>query len=154
MVNLKLCLWNFGLLQDNNGESLLQEKVPQFFFLFFGRYSPGRFCNRLDYKLGSSQTFSLDQRFSDFNLKEDLNTGLDQNAWSLTRIMETANNHYIASSLRTGICIDYASNKSSFRRPFSHFARVLVDLDLTKVLSYKILVERVGFALFFLGYRI
>lgn len=54
----------------------------------------------------------------------------------------------IARNIGTLICIDSASNKSSFERPFGHFVRVLVDLDLTKGLSYKILVERVGFAFF------
>lgn len=37
---------------------------------------------------------------------------------------------------------------SAFERPFGHFVRVLVDLDLTKDLLYKILVERVGFVFF------
>ncbi|XP_058774370.1 uncharacterized protein LOC131648650 [Vicia villosa] len=37
---------------------------------------------------------------------------------------------------------------SSFDRPFGHFMRVLVDLDLQKKFIDKILVERVGFAFF------
>ncbi|XP_058766038.1 uncharacterized protein LOC131639570 [Vicia villosa] len=43
---------------------------------------------------------------------------------------------------------DSASSKYAFERPFGHFVRVLVDLDMTKELSYKILVERIGFAFF------
>lgn len=54
----------------------------------------------------------------------------------------------IASSIDTPICIDSGSNLFAFDRPFRHFVRVLVDLDLTKELSYKILVERVGFSFF------
>ncbi|XP_058754626.1 uncharacterized protein LOC131627787 [Vicia villosa] len=66
--------------------------------------------------------------------------GLSQEYWR-PKILFT-----IASSIGTPICIDSASNKSAFERPFGHFVRILVDLDLTKELSYKILVERVGFA--------
>ncbi|XP_058755853.1 uncharacterized protein LOC131629071 [Vicia villosa] len=68
--------------------------------------------------------------------------GLSQEYWR-PRILFT-----IASSIGTPICIDSASTKSVFDRPFGHYVRVLVDLDLTKDLSYKILVERVGFAFF------
>ncbi|XP_058777596.1 uncharacterized protein LOC131651882 [Vicia villosa] len=68
--------------------------------------------------------------------------GLSQEYWR-PRILFA-----IASSIGTPICIDSAFNKSVFERPFGHFVRILVDLDLTKELSYKILVERVGFAFF------
>ncbi|XP_058763484.1 uncharacterized protein LOC131636917 [Vicia villosa] len=68
--------------------------------------------------------------------------GLSQEYWR-PRILFA-----IASSVGTPICIDSASNKSAFERPFGHFVRVLVDLDMTKELSYKILVERIGFAFF------
>ncbi|XP_058783255.1 uncharacterized protein LOC131657925 [Vicia villosa] len=68
--------------------------------------------------------------------------GLSQEYWR-PRILFA-----IASSIGTPICIDSASNMSAFDRPFGHFVRVLVDLDLTKDLSHKILVERVGFAFF------
>ncbi|CAI8607867.1 unnamed protein product [Vicia faba] len=54
----------------------------------------------------------------------------------------------IASSVGTPICIDLALNKSSFERPFGHFVRVLVDLDVTKEFNYKILMERVDFTFF------
>ncbi|XP_058732812.1 uncharacterized protein LOC131604384 [Vicia villosa] len=37
---------------------------------------------------------------------------------------------------------------SAFDRTFVHFVRGLLDLDLTKDFSYKILVERVGFTFF------
>jgi hypothetical protein len=54
----------------------------------------------------------------------------------------------IASSVGTPICTDAASVKSPFDRPFSHFARVLVDMDLKTNLRYKVLVERKDFAFF------
>lgn len=54
----------------------------------------------------------------------------------------------ITCSIGTPICIDSASNNLTFERPFGHFVRVLVDLDLTKDFVYKVLVERVGFAFF------
>ncbi|XP_058752917.1 uncharacterized protein LOC131626115 [Vicia villosa] len=68
--------------------------------------------------------------------------GLSQEYWRPRIIFS------IASSIGTPICINSASNKSAFERPFGHFVRVLVDLDLTKEFSYKILVERVGFTFF------
>jgi hypothetical protein len=52
----------------------------------------------------------------------------------------------IASSIGTPICIDAASNKSMFDRTFGHYARVLVDIDFSRELRYKVLVERKGFA--------
>lgn len=54
----------------------------------------------------------------------------------------------IASSLGTPICIDSTSSKYAFHQTFGHFIRVLVDIDLVKDLTYKILVERVGFYFF------
>ncbi|XP_058741031.1 uncharacterized protein LOC131613374 [Vicia villosa] len=54
----------------------------------------------------------------------------------------------IDSSIGTPICIDFATNKLVFERPFGHFVRVLVDLNITRDLSYRILVERIGFAFF------
>ncbi|XP_058763217.1 uncharacterized protein LOC131636624 [Vicia villosa] len=68
--------------------------------------------------------------------------GLSQEYWR-SRIIFA-----IASSIGTPICIDSASNKSSFERPFGHFVLVLVDLDMMKELIYKILVKRIGFAFF------
>jgi hypothetical protein len=52
----------------------------------------------------------------------------------------------IASSVGTPICTDAATVKSRFDRPFGHFARVLVDMDLKTNLWYKVLVERKRFA--------
>lgn len=54
----------------------------------------------------------------------------------------------IASSIWTPIYIDSASNKAHFERDFGHFVTVLLDLDQIKELSYKILMERIGFAFF------
>ncbi|XP_058756493.1 uncharacterized protein LOC131629735 [Vicia villosa] len=50
----------------------------------------------------------------------------------------------IASSVGTPLCTDSASNKNCFERPFGHFVRVLVDLELSQELRYKVLVERKG----------
>ncbi|MCH83819.1 hypothetical protein A2U01_0004645 [Trifolium medium] len=54
----------------------------------------------------------------------------------------------IASSVGTPICIDATTAKPIFDRTFGQFVRVLVDMDLTQTLSYKVLVERIGFAFF------
>ncbi|XP_058784901.1 uncharacterized protein LOC131659773 [Vicia villosa] len=68
--------------------------------------------------------------------------GLAQEYWR-PKILFT-----IASSIGTPICIDSSSNKPLLERPFGHFVRVLVDIDLLKDLRDKILVERAGFAFF------
>jgi hypothetical protein len=54
----------------------------------------------------------------------------------------------IASSVRTPICTDAIAAKPMFDRTFGHFARVLVDMDLSQTLRYKVLVERIGFAFY------
>jgi hypothetical protein len=54
----------------------------------------------------------------------------------------------IAGSIGTPICTDAATNKSKFDRDFGHFARVLVDIDLKHAPTYRVLVERTGFAFF------
>jgi hypothetical protein len=54
----------------------------------------------------------------------------------------------IASSIGTPICTDAIAAKPMFDRTFGHFARVLVDIDLSQTLRYKVLVERVGFAFY------
>jgi hypothetical protein len=54
----------------------------------------------------------------------------------------------IASSVGTPICTDSNTGKPMLERTFGHFARVLVDIDLTIELKYKVLVERKGFAMF------
>lgn len=46
------------------------------------------------------------------------------------------------------LCTDSTSNKYSFERPFGHFVRVLVDLNLNVDIRYKVLVERTRFAFF------
>lgn len=67
----------------------------------------------------------------------------------LSQECETKNYIFaIVSSLYTPICIDSSSSKPFFNRPFGHFVRVLLDIDLLKDLRYKILVERVGFAFY------
>ncbi|XP_058773455.1 uncharacterized protein LOC131647592 [Vicia villosa] len=54
----------------------------------------------------------------------------------------------IARSIGSPICTDAVTNKAMIDRTFGHFVRVLVDLDLSQELRYKVLVERKGFAFF------
>ncbi|MCH82656.1 hypothetical protein A2U01_0003467 [Trifolium medium] len=54
----------------------------------------------------------------------------------------------IASSIRTPICTDAIVTKPMFDRTFGQYVRVLVDMDLSQTIRYKVLVERVGFAFF------
>jgi hypothetical protein len=54
----------------------------------------------------------------------------------------------IASSVGTPICTDALAAKPMFDRTFGHFARVLVDMDISQPLRYKVLVERVGYAFY------
>jgi hypothetical protein len=54
----------------------------------------------------------------------------------------------IASSVGTPICIDAVTAKPMMERTFGQFVRVLVDMDLSQTLRYKVLVERKGFAFF------
>ncbi|GAU27918.1 hypothetical protein TSUD_160130 [Trifolium subterraneum] len=87
----------------------------------------------------------------DFNPKMQHNTsaqvwvkffGLPQEYWH-KNILFT-----IASSLGNPICIDSVTAKPMHERTFGQFARVLVDMDLSQPLRYKVLVERKGFAFF------
>lgn len=54
----------------------------------------------------------------------------------------------IANSAGTPICTDAASTKPMMERTFGQFARVLVDMDVTQELRFKVLVERKGYAFF------
>jgi hypothetical protein len=54
----------------------------------------------------------------------------------------------IANSVGTPICTYFASAKPMIERTFGQYARVLVDMDVTQTLRYKVLVERKGFAFF------
>ena len=54
----------------------------------------------------------------------------------------------IASGVGSPISIDSAVSKPIHERTFGHYARVLVDMDLSKEIRYKLLVERKGFAFF------
>jgi len=54
----------------------------------------------------------------------------------------------IASSVGTPICVDSVTSKPAIERTFGHFARVLIDIDLSKELRYEVLVERKGYAFF------
>jgi len=54
----------------------------------------------------------------------------------------------IASSVGTPIYVDSVTSKPSLERTFGHFARVLVDVDISKELKYEVLVKRKGFAFF------
>jgi hypothetical protein len=87
----------------------------------------------------------------DFNPRMQHNTsaqiwvkffGLSQEYWH-KNILFT-----IASSLGTPICTDSVTARPMHERTFGQFARVLVDMDLSQPLRYKVLVERKGFAFF------
>ena len=54
----------------------------------------------------------------------------------------------IASSVGTPIRTDSACSKPMIERTFGQYARVLVDMDVTQDLRYKVLVERKGYAFF------
>jgi hypothetical protein len=68
--------------------------------------------------------------------------GLSQEYWH-KNILFT-----IASSLGTPICTDSVTSRPMHERTFGQFARVLIDMDLSQPLRYKVLVERKGFAFF------
>jgi len=68
--------------------------------------------------------------------------GLSQEYWRKKIIFA------IASSVGTPIYVDSVTSKPAHERTFGHFARVLVDIDLTKELKYEVLVERKGYAFF------
>jgi hypothetical protein len=87
----------------------------------------------------------------DFNPRMQHNTsaqvwvkffGLSQEYWH-KNILFT-----ISSSLGTPICTDSITARPMHERTFGQFARVLVDMDLSQPLRYKVLVERKGFAFF------
>jgi hypothetical protein len=52
----------------------------------------------------------------------------------------------IASCLETPIILDAATSKCPLERSFGHFARVLIDIDLSTKLRHKLWVEREGYA--------
>jgi len=54
----------------------------------------------------------------------------------------------IANVVGTPISTDAASSKPMVERTFGQFARVLVDMDLSQDLRYKVLVERKNYAFF------
>lgn len=68
--------------------------------------------------------------------------GLSQEYWRKKIIFA------IASSVGTPICVDSVTSKPAIERTFGHYARVLVDLDVSNDLKYEVLVERKGFAFF------
>lgn len=68
--------------------------------------------------------------------------GLSQEYWRKKIIFA------IASSVGTPICVDSVTSKPAIERTFGHFARVLIDIDLSKELRYEVLVERKGYAFF------
>jgi len=87
----------------------------------------------------------------DFDPKTQINTsaqvwvrfyGLAQEYWVQDIIFA------IAGSLGTPICTDETTAKPRIERTFGHYARVLVDMDVSQTIKYKLLVERIGFAFF------
>lgn len=57
-------------------------------------------------------------------------------------------NKWLSFKMCDKLCLNSAFNKNCFDRSFGHYVRVLVDLEMTKELCYKILMERKGFAFF------
>lgn len=53
---------------------------------------------------------------------------------------------FIFSGVGSPICVDSVLSKPMFDRTFGQYVRVLVDMDLTKELRYKLMVERKGYA--------
>jgi len=68
--------------------------------------------------------------------------GLEQEYWRPKILFA------IASSIGTPIFTNYASTKPRIERTFGHFDRVLVDIDVSQVPRYKVLVERKDYAFF------
>lgn len=87
----------------------------------------------------------------DFSPKNQRNTyaqvwvrlyGLSQEYW-VQNILFT-----IAGSLGSPICTDSTTAKPRIERTFGHYARVLVDMDVSQTIRYKLFVERKGYAFF------
>lgn len=87
----------------------------------------------------------------DFNPKAQRNSnaqvwvrfyGLSQEYWS-KNILFT-----IAGSLGSPICTDANTAKPRIDRTFAQYVRVLIDMDISQTIRYKLLVERKGFAFF------
>ena len=83
------------------------------------------------------------------------NTQLKTNAQVWVRLYRLSQEYWrkktlfaIASSVGTPICTDSVSGKPMIERTFGHYARVLVDVDLSTDLRYMVLVERKGYAFF------
>lgn len=68
--------------------------------------------------------------------------GLTQEYWTLKII------YHIDSRVGTPICMDINVSQSFFARSFGHYARILVDVDLSCQLREKILVERNCYSLY------
>lgn len=75
-------------------------------------------------------------------------TYMDYNQWSFTRILDAKDSISISSSIGTTLCINATTNKPSFDKPFGHYVRVFVDLEITSDRRDKVLVERNKFAFF------
>jgi hypothetical protein len=68
--------------------------------------------------------------------------GLAQEYWRKNIIFS------IASGVGSPICTDSNIAKPMLERTFGQYAKVLVDVDLSKALRYKLLVERKGYAFY------
>lgn len=55
---------------------------------------------------------------------------------------------FSVSSIGTPLRTNSVTSKENFERSFGYFVRVLVDMKLAKMLRYKVLVERQGYAFF------
>lgn len=107
-----------------------------------------RAINSWDLNPGFLKLFTWSKDFHPSTLKQSTAQvwvkihGLSQEYWRPKIIFA------IASCMETPLCTDVATNKNPFERHFGHYVRVLVDIDLTQELRYKVLVERKDYAFF------
>jgi len=107
-----------------------------------------RAINSWDLNPGFLKLFTWTKDFNPSTLKQSSAQvwvkihGLSQEYWRPKIIFA------IASCMGTPLCTDAATNKNPFERHFGHYVRVMVDIDLTQELRYKVLVERKGYAFF------
>lgn len=74
---------------------------------------------------------------------------MGKNLWVVSRVLEKEHILFsIVSGIGSPICTDSVTAKPMYERTFGQYARVLVEIDLTQALRYKILVERKGYVFY------
>ncbi|AET05378.1 DUF4283 domain protein [Medicago truncatula] len=105
-----------------------------------------RAINSWDLNPGFLKLFTWSKDFHPSTLKQSTAQvwvkihGLSQEYWRPKIIFA------IASCMGTPLCTNVTTNQNPFERHFGHYVRVLVDIDLTQELRYKVLVERKDYA--------